>query len=181
MPATSPPPLHPHLDAPVSALDSTKQFIVRAAIFKPSTGEHKHKHEHELLIIKRAEDESHANHWEMPGGGVERAADATVRCALAREVREETGLEAVSVLGELEERNFRTRSGRENVEFNYAVAVKQKKKQKETGDEVEVKLCDEEHSAWCWVKEADIDGFLMMEGMRNAVRNAFEFARRDIE
>lgn len=44
----------------------------------------------EILLIKRAEDDSHAGYWETPGGGVD--GDETLVDACIREVKEETGL-----------------------------------------------------------------------------------------
>lgn len=51
-----------------------------------------------VLLVKRAPGDSMPNMWECPGGGVD-AEDPTLVDAAARELEEEAGLRAVSVLG----------------------------------------------------------------------------------
>lgn len=49
------------------------------------------RREGKLLMLKRAEDQSSAGKWTFPAGRVEE--DETVRDAVLRELKEETGLE----------------------------------------------------------------------------------------
>lgn len=59
-------------------------------------------HDNRLLIVKRAEEEtSFSGCWEVPGGSVD-ATDKTIADAVARELREETGLTMNHIINEIQ-------------------------------------------------------------------------------
>lgn len=55
-----------------------------------------------LLLIKRADGDAYPRCWEIPGGSVEQE-DSTILDAVAREVREETGLQLTRVVEQIGE------------------------------------------------------------------------------
>lgn len=54
-------------------------------------------HKDRLLLVQRSAEDSYPGYWEIPGGSTE-PADKSVRDALAREIREETGLTLKTVV-----------------------------------------------------------------------------------
>src|SRR5687767_2557067 len=75
--------------------------------------------EDELLLVRRAAEESLASHWELPGG---RLGDTeTVSEALTRELREETGLAPAGPPALVACAERVTPSGRHITEYAFAV------------------------------------------------------------
>lgn len=75
--------------------------------------------DHGDILLVRRDREPDRNHWSLPGGRVELA--ESLREALAREIREETGIEAdVDGLCGIAERIVRDDEGA--VEFHYIIA-----------------------------------------------------------
>ncbi|GAB7355877.1 hypothetical protein MBLNU459_g6531t2 [Dothideomycetes sp. NU459] len=86
-----------HVDGSPAAYAAASPYkfhnlVVAAAVF----------HDNRLLIIKRsAEERSWTGYWEMPGGSVD-STDETISDAIARELREETGLVMRRVVDEIQ-------------------------------------------------------------------------------
>lgn len=72
----------------------THGVAIRAAIFR-TIDENPH-----LLVLQRASTDSMPNRWEFPGGGVDDQ-DGSIKDALYREIREETGLTATWIVQEV--------------------------------------------------------------------------------
>ena len=53
-----------------------------------------------LLLVQRAETDSYPGHWELPGGSWD-VSDKVLQDSVARELREETGLLLISVVGQV--------------------------------------------------------------------------------
>lgn len=162
-----PPLLIERLNSRPRDLDPTKRFAVGIAIHQ--TLEHERSADrHRVLIIKRtASEEALPNAWELQGGSVESDGE-TVRHAVARETLEETGQLAQDVLGEIDEMVWQSRRGT-NVQLNYIVTAQEGR---------DLKLNPDEHSAWLWATQAELDGLYMTSEMRIVLKNAFEFASR---
>ncbi|CAP92229.1 hypothetical protein E8E15_001423 [Penicillium rubens] len=150
-----------HLNLSPQELDPTKRWVIGAAIFQNNNLENP-----SLLLLKRApHEESFANAWELPGGHVE-PIDETVADAVKREVREETSQVVVEFIGGIEPMVWESKS-QSNFQLNYVVTVR-------PGDEVKPNA--DEHVAWIWAREEQIDSLSMTKEMRNVVQNALKFA-----
>lgn len=57
-------------------------------------------HNNRLLLVQRAEGDSYPGRWEIPGGSVDQT-DKSIKSALARELREETGLVLKNILRQI--------------------------------------------------------------------------------
>ncbi|PNS14657.1 hypothetical protein CAC42_1679 [Sphaceloma murrayae] len=147
----------------------------RAAIFRVTGGEHR------LLILQRAETDSLPGCWELPGGGVEDD-DESLKTALCREIKEETGLTAAWIVQEVGqgERWEKVKGGQtlhamavtfiveaEEVEVWERGIGKEAKEADATRsgptndkgtsfDGISVKLSDAEHQDYMWVTEAQV-------------------------
>jgi ADP-ribose pyrophosphatase YjhB (NUDIX family) len=94
----------------------------------------------------------------------------SVRETVSRETVEGTGLIVESVNGEFDELLWTSSSsGRENVQFNYAVTVAQP---------MEIRLNPEEHSDWRWANQGDINSLEMTPAMNKILKDAFTYSRK---
>lgn len=157
------------LDSKFTDLPAGKKYLVGVAIFQRRPDVGANPSPWQLLVVKRAEDEeAFPNNWELPGGHVE--PDETVRDTVNRETVEETGLIVERVIGEFDELFWTSRSsGKENVQFNYAVEITQP---------MEIRLNPEEHSDWMWANEDDIDILEMTPAMNKVLKDAFTYSHK---
>lgn len=136
-----------------------------------------------ILLLKRAAHEVYyPNVFEIPGGGVD-PEDRSIHDALAREVREETGLDVADIVAELQPMVYETTktvmdgAGRERavtksaIQLNYVVSVA-------GGAEEEVTLRQEEHSESCWATETVAGTLDVTAPMMEVVREAFRWVSR---
>jgi 8-oxo-dGTP pyrophosphatase MutT (NUDIX family) len=102
------------------------------------------KSDDDLLLLKRAEEKG-VGLWEFPKGTFE-SSDLTIHETARRELKEETGLEAIDMryLGDIK----RVDGGRMYVGYAYAIY----------SFRGEVKL-SKEHDAYRWVKRRDIENY----------------------
>lgn len=98
----------------------------------------------------------------------------TIGEAVRREAYEETGLTIDRILGEIDELRWESKSGRQrNIQFNYVATVKE--------GHMEISLNPDEHSDWAWATKGDVEKLHMMTpGMKKVLKDAFEFARKDM-
>ena len=96
-----------------------------------------------FLLIERVPSDFMGGFVGIPSGTVEVGEDLLT--ALAREVREETGLLVTAVLEYLGSFDYRSSSGKKTRHFNFLVEVK----------EGEIKLSPSEHQAYYWVALSD--------------------------
>jgi 8-oxo-dGTP diphosphatase len=108
--------------------DRVQQLVVGAVV----------QHDGNVLLLQRPEDDFMGGIFELPSGKVE--ADEPLDAALAREVREETGLDVLRISGYLGAFDYTSGSGTKSRQFNFAVDV--------TASEP-VRL--QEHDAYRWV------------------------------
>lgn len=131
-----------------------------------------------ILLLQRAPHEPHfPNVFELPSGKVD-PDDETLRHALAREVKEETGLDIVEVHAELNPMTYSTEktvvneAGKEVVvsksaiQLNLVVSVS-------AGT---VKLNADEHSDSRWATKEDLSELDITDAMRVVIQEAFRWA-----
>lgn len=158
-----------------------------------------------VLLLRRAASDSMPNRWEVPGGAVDDE-DATILHGTARELLEESGLQAVrigplvrSLSGSQPNLNhdhkqqkqphyddegqvFLTQTGNLVAKFHFLAAVAE-------GCEGDVRCAPEEHSEWLWATEKEVEEgvvgtrevrFTAVE-QRQAVLEGFRVWRRLME
>ncbi|TCP66061.1 NUDIX domain-containing protein [Baia soyae] len=108
--------------------DGVQQFAVGAVVQK----------DNKVLILRRLPDDFMGGVYELPSGKVE--ADEPIDKALIREVKEETGLDVVSIRRYINSFDYMSRSGKKSRQFNFAVAVSNSDK-----------IILEEHDLYEWV------------------------------
>lgn len=145
------------------------KIVVGAAIFR---------HNATVLLLKRSSnDDYYPGIFELPSGKVDDD-DITIKAELVREVKEETGLDVLSVLQELKPMVYTTEktvviNGRNElvrkraIQLNYVVDV----------DEGEVVLDSKEHSEFVWAMEEDLEALRVTAEMKIVVREAFAALR----
>lgn len=105
-----------------------------------------------VLLIQRSGSDSMPNLWEVPGGGCDHE-DTSILHAAARELWEETGLEAIHISASIGDPHlFVSRSGKHIGKFDFVVQVK-----KDTeGRFPQAKLNPEEHQRFLWASEDEV-------------------------
>lgn len=108
-----------------------------------------------ILLVQRSATDSMPLRWEIPGGAVDPG--ETILAAVAREVREETGLAVTSIRGLVAHEDeksvgvdggffFRTTRGKTIVKFTFVVEVQ---------DSEKVRLDPDEHQDYVWATELE--------------------------
>ncbi|KAL6911128.1 NUDIX hydrolase domain-like protein [Trichoderma evansii] len=131
-----------------------------------------------ILLLKRAPHELYfPNVFELPSGKVD-PDDPTLKHALFREVKEETGLDVTEILAELRPMIYSTEKittgaageevlvSKSAIQLNYVVLV----------SPGTIKLNTDEHSESCWASEADLGGLDITNAMRAVIQEAFQWA-----
>ncbi|KAF3039729.1 hypothetical protein E8E12_005888 [Didymella heteroderae] len=104
-----------------------------------------------ILLLQRAASDSYPGKWEPPGGAVDDE-DLSILHAAARELWEETGLQASHIGGLVGDPRFFSRSNGDQIcRFTFAVHVLS-----ENGSVLTAKLDPKEHQAHVWATEAEI-------------------------
>ncbi|KAG8630529.1 hypothetical protein KVT40_002148 [Elsinoe batatas] len=151
----------------------TDMLAIRAAIFRIIDGKS------HLLLLQRSETDSLPGCWELPGGGVEDD-DESIKSALYREIKEETGMTAAWIVQEIGEgeRWEKTKDGKkyhfmcvtfiveaEEVELLERGLTKEVKDEGTRSDPTNgggtssdglVKLSDAEHQDFVWITEEEL-------------------------
>jgi 8-oxo-dGTP pyrophosphatase MutT (NUDIX family) len=168
---------HPCATGPSPTGKPYDKVVVGAAAFQYSSGS-SFPNLPRILLLERAPHEVYfPNIFELPSGKVD-PEDPTIKHALIREVKEETGLDVIEILAELKpmiyttERMVVDKAGRDvlisksAIQLNYVVSI----------SEGDVKLSAEEHSESTWATEAELDGLSITTDMRAVVQEAFTWA-----
>ncbi|KAG9049524.1 hypothetical protein FS837_010004 [Tulasnella sp. UAMH 9824] len=129
-----------------------KRLVVGVAVFDTSS---------QLLLLQRSASED--TMYEIPGGHVE-GVDESIGHAVGRELKEETGLTLKHIVEEFEGFECETSKGI-TAQLNFVVELEE--------DDMKVTMNPEEHQAFDWVSEMEIDGYPMSDAMRVVVTNAF--------
>ena len=153
------------LEATTKELSARTAYLVGVATFQEPR-EDVSASQPELLVLKRAaSDSTFPEMWAVPGRHVE--ADETIRQVIEQETHDETGLKIERVIGDFKEVHWQSPSGKENVQLNLVVEVK---------DTEGVRLNPDEHSQWRWVNERDAMELHCTGEMANGFANAFKCA-----
>jgi len=103
------------------------------------------------LLVQRAATDSMPNLWEIPGGGCDDE-DESILHSVARELWEEAGLKAKSILHTVGDPHiFPTRSGETVCKFTFLVEV-----ETNSDGEFDVTLDPKEHQQFVWATEEDV-------------------------
>ncbi|KAL6836723.1 NUDIX hydrolase domain-like protein [Trichoderma sp. SZMC 28015] len=131
-----------------------------------------------ILLLKRAPHEPYfPNIFELPSGKVD-LSDLTLKHALVREVKEETGLDIIKISAQLSpmayqtEKTIKSDAGVESlviksaIQLNYVVSV----------SDGMVKLSIDEHSESLWATEEELDELDITDETRGIIREAFQWS-----
>lgn len=104
-----------------------------------------------ILLLQRAASDSYPGKWEPPGGAVDDE-DLSILHAAARELWEETGLQASRIGGPVGDPQFFPRSNGDQIcRFTFAVNVSSENESALTAE-----LDPKEHQAHVWATEAEV-------------------------
>ncbi|KAJ1672568.1 hypothetical protein EV182_006924, partial [Spiromyces aspiralis] len=121
----------------------------------------------DVLVVQRAANErSFPNQWELPGGHCDPG--ETILETVVREVKEETGLEVLSIDDEFVSFDYSTQfesGGAITRQLNFVVRVAE-------SDRTNVRLAPDEHQAYAWCTQRNIDEFQMIGPMKDVVADA---------
>lgn len=178
-------------EAYLAANPSITDIIGSAAVFYHPQPQHLPR----LLLIQRSPRDFFPLKWELPGGSVDRGGgggDSSLVAGAVRELREETGLEAVRVVRWVANREFPEGDGVRTwrqVIFEVEVRVDDGEEAEEgMGGGPRVRLDLEEHVDYRWVTEEEVRegrcGEVVLEDAgpewRAVLRGAFEmYGRKD--
>ncbi|KAM3499753.1 hypothetical protein MY10362_007015 [Beauveria mimosiformis] len=136
-----------------------------------------------VLLLQRAAGDSDPDLWEPAGGACEDD-DASILGAAARELREEAGLEASFIFGQVEKPHFYLVDDdtKKVCQFNFLVLLK------EDGESA-VKLDPDEHQRFVWATKAEVEAKIVesegihlvftREEVRLSVLQAFDLLLSD--
>lgn len=177
-------------EAYLAANPSITDIIGSAAVFyhpRPHS-----EHQPRLLLIQRSPHDFFPLKWELPGGSVDRGADGD--CSLVagavRELREETGLEAVQVVRWVANREFPEGDGvRTWRQVIFEVEIGGEGEEEEGMGGPRVRLDPEEHVDYRWVTAEEVRegrcGEIVLEDAgpewRAVLKGAFELYGRKEE
>ena len=124
-----------------------------------------------VLLLQRAAGDSNPNKWEPPGGACDDE-DPSILFAVARELREETGLEADHMSRTVGDPHyFSARNGREICRLNFLVRVKSELVNDKAAT---AKLDPVEHQNSVWATEDEVragkSGNVVLEFTREEVK-----------
>jgi len=155
------------------------KIVIGAAIIRLATAPDSELDEPHILLLKRSADEIYyPNVFEMPGGKVD-PEDLSIRDALSREVKEETGLDLTHVLSQLPDMTYSTEKTiqRENrteqlikkscIQLNFAIMV-------DYTHGTTFRVNPSEHSTGIWASQKMLGELEMTEQMRELVSVALE-------
>jgi len=158
------------------------KIVIGAAIIRLATAPDSELDEPHILLLKRNADEIYyPNVFEMPGGKVD-LEDLSIRDALSREVKEETGLDLTHVLSQLPDMTYSTEKTiqRENrteqlikkscIQLNFAIMV-------DYTHGTIFRVNPSEHSTGIWASRRVLGELEMTEQMRELVLVALEQSR----
>lgn len=103
----------------------------------------------QVLLIQRSASDTMGSLWEIPGGGCD-ATDPSVLFSAARELEEETGLQATRMLGAIGKGyNFTSGSGKWILKLNIIAEVGREESKN-------VRIDPNEHQDYVWASEEEV-------------------------
>lgn len=114
-----------------------------------------------ILILQRKPDDFMPNIYELPSGAVEPG--ETLASAVARELREETGLDAGSIVGYMGYFDYVSGSGRPTRQLNFVVSVLEFKE-----------IVHPEHTAAASVRPETLDDYPVTDASRRVIQGYFD-------
>ena len=127
------------------ALDINR-YVVGAIVLRDS----------KILLLERAKDDFMGGIYELPSGKVEKGETLTV--ALAREVKEETGLLLAQIRRYVGHFDYESKSGKKTRQFNFLVTVQ---------EPLEIRL--QEHSDYAWADTHQLDKYPVTESVKQII------------
>ena len=116
------------------------------------------KRDEKALLLQRRKDDYLGGIFEIPSGEVEEG--ETLRRALERKTKEETGLSVIRVDEYLGSFEYSSRSGQKSRQLNFRVSVRPSA------------FVLTEHEAFVWVNKADVEDYPVSNQTRELVRQA---------
>ena len=112
----------------------------------------------EVLVLRRRSEEFMGGMFELPSGRVEEG--ETLKDALKREVREETGLRIKTILDYLGSFDYQSGSGKPTRQFNFSAESFPGK----------LKLSPMEHDMYQWIGPQEVDGVNISDSVATLLR-----------
>lgn len=117
-----------------------------------------------ILLLLRKPDDFMPNIYELPSGAVEPG--ETLPSAVARELREETGLDASGIVGYMGHFDYVSGSGAPTRQLNFVVAVLDLEE-----------IVHPEHTGAAWIGAATLDDFPVTDASRRVIQRYFDTLR----
>ena len=133
-------------------------ICVGAVVFATASSDRVlHRHEDYVLLVRRIADGGAMDGlWETPGGGCE-PDDPSIIHSCTRELREESGFNATSIIDMLGSYSFPTRSRMRVLRFNFHIGgICEAPNRPLKLADVPVKLDPAEHTSYVWATEKQV-------------------------
>ena len=117
-----------------------------------------------ILILQRKPDDFMPNIYELPSGAVEPG--ETLAAAVARELREETGLYVGVIVGYMGHFDYVSGSGAPTRQLNFVVAVLELNE-----------IVHPEHTAAAWILATTLDDYPVTDASRRVIQRYFDTLR----
>lgn len=122
------------------------RFVVGAVIINDSR----------VLLLERPKSDFMGGIYELPSGKVE--GGETLDVALAREVKEETGLEISEITEYMGHFDYLSKSGKKTRQFNFAATIR-----------VPIEISLTEHENYAWAQQKELSRYPVTKSVRQVL------------